>query len=364
MIPIYEPDLTELEFGYLCEAFMSGWISSKGPFIDRFEETFTSFVGHPGQGVSVSNGTVALHLALLASEVEPGDEILVPNFTYVASANAIRYVNAIPVFFGSDEEDLQPSVTSARAAVTDKTRALILPHLYGCAADVNGFLKLAQEFGLLLIEDCAESIGTRLDGKHLGLLGDISTFSFFGNKTMTTGEGGMVFARDPAIEKKIRILKNQGLSRVGNYIHEVVGYNYRMTNLQAAIGCAQAERLDTILGKKNQNHQIYREYLENISTIRLLEGIRGTSSYWMETVILEDSRDVNRVRQDLMSKGIETRPGFTDMTSLSFYAQSAKSSIGKYELGERVINLPSSSKLTESDIELVAKVLKDSIANL
>lgn len=364
MIPIYEPDLTELEFGYLREAFSSGWISSKGPFIDRFEEIFTSFVNHPNQGIAVSNGTVALHLALLASEIKPSDEILVPNFTYVASANAIRYVNATPVFFGSDEVDLQPSVASASAAITDRTRAIILPHLYGCAADVNGFLKLAEENGLLLIEDCAESIGTRLDGKHLGLWGSISTFSFFGNKTLTTGEGGMVFARDPAVAKKIRILKNQGLSQGGNYFHEVMGYNYRMTNLQAAIGCAQAERLETILGKKNQNHHLYKDYLENISTVRLLEPIRGVSSYWMETVILEDSRHMNKVRKDLMSKGIETRPGFTDMTDLSFYGQSMKSSTGIYGLGERVINLPSSPKLTEGDIELVTKVLKESLANL
>lgn len=364
MIPIYEPDLSDLEFRYLCEAFKSGWISSKGPFMDRFEEAFTSFIGHPNQGVSVSNGTVALHLALLASDVKPGDEILVPNFTYVASANAIRYVNATPVFFGSDAFDLQPSVTSARAAITERTRAIILPHLYGCAADIYGFSKLAEESGLLLIEDCAESIGTTIDGKHLGLWGNISTFSFFGNKTMTTGEGGMVFARDSAIENKIRILKNQGLSQSGNYFHEALGYNYRMTNLQAAIGCAQVERLETILDKKNQNHHLYRNYLKNSSTVRLLEPVRGVSSYWMETVILEDSKQRDKVRHALEAKGIETRPGFTDMTNLSFYAHSKKSSVGIYGLGESLINLPSGSKLTERQIELVTEALKESLANL
>jgi perosamine synthetase len=181
---------------------------------------------------------------------------------------------------------------------------------------------------------------------------------------MTTGEGGMVFARDSAIEKKIRILKNQGLSQSGNYIHEVLGYNYRMTNLQAAIGCAQVERLETILGKKNQNHNLYTNYLKNSSTIRLLEPIRGVSSYWMETVILEDSKQRDKVRHALESKGIETRPGFTDMTNLSFYAQSKKSSVGIYGLGESVINLPSGSKLTERQIELVTEALKESLANL
>ena len=355
MIPVYEPDLSGNEENYLLDAFRSGWISSKGEYVDRFEQAFANFIGSNRPGISVSNGTVALHLALLALNIGPEHEVLVPNFTYVACANAVKYVGALPIFFGSDEEDLQPSVSSALGLISKKTKAIILPHLYGCAADVIAFRNLATERGIFLIEDCAEAIGTTLDNQHVGRLGDISTFSFFGNKTLTTGEGGMVFTQNLELDLKIRKLKSQGVSKPGSYDHDAIGYNYRMTNLQAAIGLAQVERADQIISKKRENHALYKEQLANNERFRLLEPLRGESSYWMETLIFHADTNVPELISKLKDSGIESRPGFSEMTTLNMYKNSQVDLTKTSLLGKRVMNIPSSPLLTNKQIKYVAQ---------
>lgn len=357
MIPVYEPDLGNLEKKYVNEAMDSGWISSKGVFIDRFEWEFARFIGYEHAGISVSNGTVALHLALLALDIGPGDEVLVPNFTYVACANSILYVNARPVFFDSLEFDLQPSSLSLERLVSNKTKAIILPHLYGAAADVKKFVDISKNYNIPIVEDCAEGIGTRVEDRHIGNFGDIATFSFFGNKTLTTGEGGMVFAKDVDLDNKIRKLKNQGLTSAGSYSHDVVGYNYRMTNIQAAIGLAQVERVDEILKKKVDNHHRYLNHLNSASHIRLLETSQGISSYWIETLIFEDQIDLKSLSKYMHENGVETRPGFSTMKTLPMFEKFSGDTKVSSKFENRVLNLPSSPKLSDSDIAIVCNLI-------
>lgn len=357
MIPVYEPDLTGNEERYLLDAFRSGWISSKGPFVDRFEREFASFVGSESPGISVSNGTVALHLALLGLGLGHHDEVLMPDFTYVACANAVSYTGATPVFFGSDEQDLQGSLASARLAVTDKTKAILLPHLYGAPADVVGFRSLADELKLFLIEDCAEAIGTYVDGRHVGAWGDVATFSFFGNKTLTTGEGGMVFTANQELATSMRKIKNQGLSAPGSYFHDRIGYNYRMTNLQAAIGVAQTERAAEIIEKKRTNHLLYLDGLRSHNELRLLEPKRGVSSYWMETLIFDLDMTPEHIIEALKSHGIESRPGFAEMSSLPMYRPISQKSGDDRLVGGRLINLPSSPLLTPENIQYICNAI-------
>ena len=357
MIPVYEPDLGNLEKKYVNEALDSGWISSKGEFIERFETQFARFIGYKHAGISVSNGTVALHLALLALEVGREDEVLVPNFTYVACANAVTYVNATPIFFDSLDRDLQPSSESLEKLITKKTKAIILPHLYGAAADIEKFSKISEKYNIPIIEDCAEGIGTYVEGKHVGNFGDIATFSFFGNKTLTTGEGGMVFAKDISLDAVIRKLKNQGLSASGSYFHDVVGYNYRMTNIQAAIGLAQVERAPEILAAKKNNHNHYLSNLNQKMNMRLLETSQGISSFWIETLIFEEPVRLKLLSEFLYKNGVETRPGFSAMKKLPMFANNPGDVSVSSTFENRILNLPSSAKLKESDISLVCNLL-------
>lgn len=358
MIPVYEPDLNGNEESYLLKAFRSGWISSKGSYIDEFENKFAELVGCSYPGVAVSNGTVALHLALLGIGIKPEDEVLVPNFTYVACANTVRYVNAVPVFYGSNLNDLQPNIESAASMLTSRTKAIILPHMYGSAADVIEFKKLALKENLYLIEDCAEAIGTSVGDSHAGSWGDVSTFSFFGNKTLTTGEGGMVFSPHPEVREKIRKLKGQGLAKPGTYFHDVVGFNYRMTNLQAAIGVAQTERAHDILRRKRANHQIYKEYLFDDSRFKLLEPSQGESSYWIETLVFSDINiNLEPIRKLMHEKGVETRPGFSDITSMPMYSGNRSDKSKPMLIGNSVINLPSSPLLTAAEIKYICESL-------
>jgi len=355
MIPVYEPELSGNEEKYVLDAFRSGWISSRGPYVQKFERDFADFIGSSNPGIAVSNGTVALHLALVASGIGPGDEVLVPNFTYVACANAVMYVGATPVFFGSHASDLQPSLESAEKLITKKTRAIVLPHLYGGAADIKGFHKFALELGITLIEDCAEAIGTKVEGSHVGGWGDIATFSFFGNKTLTTGEGGMVIAKNPIEDALIRKIKNQGVSKPGGYHHDLIGFNYRMTNLQAAIGVAQIERADEIISKKQANHKIYIENLKEARGWKLLESNQGQSSYWMETILFDHEVNIPEIIEKFYAVGIETRPGFSNMVLLPMYAGAKFDSTSDMNLPKKVLNLPSSPKLTREQIKFVSR---------
>jgi perosamine synthetase len=249
-IPVYKPDLSGKEKVYVNECMDTTWISSKGVFINRFQEEFSKYIG--GQdSIAVCNGTVALHLALLSLGLGPEDEIIVPSLTYIAAVNAIRYVEATPIFADSKLDTWQVDPEDVARRITRKTKAILAVHLYGQACDMAALCSIAKKHKLAVIEDCAEAFGTKIGNQHVGTFGDIATFSFFGNKTITTGEGGMVTTKNPSLLKLALKLRGQGLADTREYWHDIVGYNYRMTNICAAIGLAQLERAQEFIGKKD-----------------------------------------------------------------------------------------------------------------
>lgn len=358
MIPVYQPSLIGNEKKYVNECLDTNWISSKGKFVSQFEEKFSQYIGSK-HALSVSNGTVALHLALLALGISSSDEVIVPTLTYIASVNAISYVGAHPVFVDSLESTWQIDSDDLERRITQKTRAIMVVHLYGCACDMDKILSIAKKYNLLVVEDCAEAIGTFYKGRHVGLFGDISTFSFFGNKTITTGEGGMVITNDPILSERVRHLKGQGLVANHEYWHDVIGYNYRMTNICAAIGLAQLEKIEEILIKKRNVAEFYRKNLKNLPLYLHKEPAEVVHSYWMCTILLEDSNKRDLLRKHLFENGVETRPTFYPVHTMPMY--STKPQI--YPVAEKIarsgINLPSWPDLTQKQLTLIVSEIKN-----
>lgn len=361
-IPVYQPSLSGNERKYVNECLDSTWISSKGKFIQLFEESFRNYVG-TGYGASVSNGTVAIHLALLALGIGAGDEVIVPTFTYIASVNTISYVGASPVFVDSRRDSWQIDPDDVRRKITPKTRAIMVVHLYGHPADMDAIMAIAREHDLFVIEDCAEAFGARIAGRHVGTFGDIATFSFFGNKTVTTGEGGMVLTDDPTLHERAVHFKGQGLARHRTYWHDVIGYNYRMTNIAAAIGFAQMERADALVARKLKVAQTYNKLIAPLPVESHRQiGAEFLHSYWMYSVLVpEGTRD--DVMADLSSVGIETRPTFYPVHTMPPYAARYSRHEVAEELGRRGINLPSWPDLQGERIEHIVRSLGQSLRN-
>ncbi|MFH1153096.1 MAG: DegT/DnrJ/EryC1/StrS aminotransferase family protein, partial [Pseudomonadota bacterium] len=259
-IPIYRPSLSGNEKRYVNECLDSTWISSQGKFVERFEKSFSDYT-KINNAASVCNGTVALHLALLALGIGKSDEVIVPTLTYIATVNAVAYVGAKPIFADSERGTWQIDPEDVKRKITPRTKAVIVVHLFGYPADMARIMDIAAQNGLHVIEDCAEAFGTQIQGKTVGTFGDIATFSFYGNKTITTGEGGIVATNTLNLHEKVCHLKGQGLSRNRFYWHDALGYNYRMTNICAAIGLAQLERADEIIEKKIRLALKYDEVL-------------------------------------------------------------------------------------------------------
>ena len=352
-IPVYEPVLGGDVRSNVLECIDSNWISSRGQFVDRFEREFAAYVGVE-HAASVCNGTVALHLAMLALGLGPGDEVIVPTFTYIASVNAIAYVGATPVFVDSLLDTWQLDPSDIRRKITARTKALVVVHLYGQPAHMDAVMSIAREHGLAVIEDCAEAIGSRIGDRHVGTFGDIATWSFFGNKTITTGEGGMVTASLPQLDATMRKLKGQGLAGDREYWHDVIGYNYRMTNICAAIGAAQLPHASKFLGRKRQIASQYREGLKSTPVDVLWEAAGTTNSFWMNCLAVRDPTQREPLRKHLAREGIETRPTFHPAHTMPMYERYAT---GNYPvalaLGRRGINLPSSPALTDADVDRI-----------
>ena len=350
MIPVYKPYLTEKERNNLISAFDSSWISSRGSFLESFGKSLANFTNLEHVNL-VSNGTVALHLALIALDIGPGDEVLLPDFSYVASANAVKYVGATPVFVDANNSSWQMNLEDLELKINSRSKAIIAVHTYGNSEDMNSIVKIKEKYNLLLIEDCAEAIGTFQNHSHVGKYGDISTLSFFGNKTITTGEGGAVLTRSSKYHENIAKLKNQGLSEYMTYFHDVIGYNYRMTNLAASIGLAQLERIDEILDLKGA---IAKYYKANINTnLTFQQDTLGTkNSNWMVSVRCNSLRERNALRKFLFDNDIETRPGFTAISSLPMYIKEKINPIAN-DLSETVINLPSYPTLSPEELSFI-----------
>jgi perosamine synthetase len=353
--PVYQPSLKGNEKKYVDDCLDSTWISSKGKYIKLFEDSFSEFV-NINHSAAVSNGTVALHLALLALGIGAGDEVIVPTFTYIASVNAIKYVNAKPVFVDSDPKTWQIDPSKIREKITKKTKTIMAVHIYGHPCDMKEIKKIAEENNLYIIEDCAEAIGSYYDNKHAGNFSDIATFSFFGNKTITTGEGGMVCTNDKNLHDLVVRLKGQGLATGKEYFHDIVGYNYRMTNICAAIGFAQLERISEILSEKDRVILQYKQALKNVPVSIHQEVGNVKHSYWMFTILAASENERNELRFYLAENGIETRPAFHPVHTMPMYIDGNTYPVAE-DLGRRVINLPSYPELNFTDIEFITRFI-------
>lgn len=351
--PVYRPFLKGNESNYVSDCLESSWISSKGKYIELFEKEFAAYIGCP-EATSACNGTVALHLALLALGIQPGDEVIVPTFTYIASVNAIAYTGATPVFVDSEPVGWQMDSDDAVRKVTARTKAILVPHIYGHPCNMTALQDLCSKYRLFLIEDCAEAIGSQYDGKMCGTFGDIAAFSFFGNKTITTGEGGMVTSSSKTLMDKVRKLKNQGLSG-REYWHDEIGYNYRMTNICAAIGLAQLEQIEAIISKKLQIANTYREAFKNSMITMHGQMENSINSYWMCSILLPEADKREELRNFLRDQGIETRPLFFPAHQMPMYASRAAGHFPVAdEISARGLNLPSYPDLADEDVKWIA----------
>lgn len=356
--PVYQPSLIGNEKKYVNQCLDSTWISSKGEFIQKFEESFAEFT-NAKHAVSVSNGTVALHLALVALGIGKGDEVIVPTFTYIASVNAIAYTGAKPVFVDSLPDTWQIDPEDVKKKITDKTKAVMAVHLYGHSCDMGRLKEICENNRLFLVEDCAEAIGSKYKGQHVGTFGDVSTFSFFGNKTITTGEGGMLLTNDETIYDRANHYKGQGLAKYREYWHDVIGYNYRMTNICAAIGVAQLENIDRFLRDKRKIAERYRDGLEGLPLEFHSENKDVYHSYWMCTILLDDPKHREGLRTLLADKGIETRPAFYPVHTMPMYAQKFESHPVAQDLGWRGVNLPSYPALDQKSQDFIIESIKE-----
>ena len=363
-IPVAQPKLCGNEIEYALDAISSGWISSIGEYIGRFEDHFSRAVGSQ-HAASCSNGTVALHLALLAIGIGPGDEVIVPTLTYIATANAVRYCGAVPVFVDCERDTLNLDPEAVDRAVSPRTKAVIAVHLYGHPADMASLKEICDRRHLHLVEDAAEALGATAHNNPVGSIGDIATFSFFGNKIVTTGEGGMVTTNSEELDARVRLLKGQGQDPRRRYWFEVVGYNYRMTNVAAAIGLAQLEQLDLHLSDRRRVARWYDEALSNLDGVirRPVERAGYTNVYWLYTIILDDCDHIDRdtLIKCLDDDGIETRPVFYPMHHMPPYFDSSASMPVAERAASRGLSLPSHGHLSESDVDRIATKLQEYI---
>lgn len=357
MIPVYQPDLSGNEKKYLNECVDTTWISSKGKFIDQFESAFVDFT-KASYATSVSNGTVAIHLALDALGLGKDDEVIVPSLTYIASVNPIVQVGAKPVFVDSLENSWQVDPDDIRRKITSKTKAIMVVHLYGQSADMDAIMDIAKEFNLLVVEDCAEAFGTLYKGQHIGTFGDVGTFSFFGNKTITCGEGGMVTAKNKAVYERMKHLKSQGVSSTKQYWHDVIAYNYRMTNMQAAIGLAQIERADEFITRKREIAELYRQHLVNLPLIVHHEQLNTFHSYWMTSILVDQEEDREKLRNYLKDADIETRPVFYPVHTMPMY-DTKEHFVVANSISSRGINLPSWPGLSNENVIYISEKIRD-----
>lgn len=360
-IPVAAPFFKGNEKKYVADCMDSTWISSKGKYITLFEEKFARFC-NVEHAITVMNGTVALHLALLALGIGEDDEVILPTFTYVATANCVKYTGATPVFVDSEAQTWNIDPQKIEEAITPKTKAIIAVHIYGHPADMDVIMEIAKRHDLYVIEDAAEAHGAQVHGRRVGSFGDIAAFSFFGNKIITTGEGGMVVTNNEELALKMRQLKGQGVDPERRYWFPMIGYNYRMTNIQAAIGLAQLEEADWHLAQRRRVADTYSKLIGGINGFSLQPELPGyKNSFWMTSLVMDESLPPREwIMDQLTLNGIETRPFFHPMHVLPMYADLCKGH--KFPVASRIskqgINLPTSANLTEDDIKFVCENLK------
>lgn len=364
-IPVNEPLLNGNEKKYLMECIETGWISSEGPFIKQFEEQFADRVGRR-YGIAVSNGSVALDAAVIALGIGPGDEVILPTFTIISCAAAIVRAGAIPVVVDSDPVTWNMDVTQIEAKITPRTKAIMVVHIYGLPVDMHPVLALADRYGLQIIEDAAEMHGQTYRGQPCGSFGAISTFSFYPNKHITTGEGGMIVTDDPVLAERCRSLRNLCFQPQKRFVHEELGWNLRMTNLQAALGVAQLERLDEFVDRKRQMGQYYTQLLSDLSGIQLPEAKTeyAKNIYWVYGLVLGDDvpLDAEEAMRRLGQFKIGTRPFFWCMHEQPVFRKMGLFDGLSCPIAERIARrgfyIPSGLALTHTQMEQVVEALR------
>lgn len=365
MIPVNEPLLDGNEKKYLLECIDTGWISSEGPFIKKFEDDFASSADRQF-GIAVSNGSVALDAAVAALKLEPGDEVILPAFTIISCAAAIVRAGAVPVLVDSDPATWNMDVALVRQKISTRTRAIMIVHIYGLPTDMDPILSLAQEYGLSVIEDAAEMHGQTYNGRPCGSFGDISTFSFYPNKHITTGEGGMILTNDVALAERCRSLRNLCFKPEQRFVHDELGWNMRMTNLQAALGVAQLERLPEFVLRKRKMGAEYTRLLSgmNILQLPLATTDYADNIYWVFGVLLNDAAgfDAKEAMRRLAKVGVGTRPFFWGMHEQPVLKNMGLFSGEHYPVAERLARygfyLPSGMAITQQQIEEVVSKVK------
>lgn len=368
MIPVNEPLLNGNEKKYLNECIDTGWISSEGAFIQKFERHMANYVGRE-YAVSVTNGTAALEMALVALEIGSGDEVIMPSFTIISCAQAIVKAGAIPVLVDSEYDSFNMRVEDIESKITKRTKAIMIVHIYGLPVDVNPILELARKYNLKIIEDAAEMHGQTYNNQRCGSFGDISIFSFYPNKHITTGEGGMVLMNDIGLYERCKSLRNLGFSNDASkrFIHEELGWNLRMTNIQAALGVAQLERIEEFVEKKRWIGKMYQELLQDISVINLPLKRKpfADNIYWVFAITIKDSfsKTAKEVMKELGDRGIGTRPFFYPMQLQPVFQKMGLFKDEVYpnasKLYERGFYIPSGLALTETQIYEVSKVMHE-----
>lgn len=356
--PVSKPYLAGRELEYVTDAVRSGWISSLGAYVTRFEAEFAAFCG-VRHAICVANGTVALHLALHAMGIGEGDEVIMPDLSFVATANAALMVGATPVFCDVDADSLCINPDRIEALITPRTRAIMPVHLYGHPADMPRILDISGRHNLWVIEDAAEAHGSAIGETRVGAFGDCGTFSFYANKNMTTGEGGMVTTNDDTLAAELRNLRDHAMSPSKRYWHERMGFNFRMTNLQAALGCAQLERIEDFLAQRRDLFAGYARRLVGVPGIRLnRQSENATCSYWMICLEVEgvDAGTRDALGVALRTHGVDTRPYFYPMSDMP-YLQTADTPVA-HSVAARGFNLPTYLGLTDADLDYICDAIK------
>jgi perosamine synthetase len=361
IIPVCEPTLGGNEAKYVLDCVESNWISSAGKYISRFEQSFASLCG-ASYGVACANGTVALHLALAALGIGPGDEVIVPTFTMIATINAVTYTGATPVLVDSEPATWNMDMNQVADKITSRTRAVMPVHTYGHPVDMDPLLELADRHGFYVVEDAAEAHGAEYKGRLAGSLGHAGCFSFYANKIITTGEGGMVTTNDPEIARLAANLRDHAFSHERHFWHKYLGYNYRMTNMQAAIGLAQTEQMASFVAARRANAARYTAGLKDIPGIVTPPEAEWVKSvFWMYSILVQDEFCMTRdeLRAYLAAHGIETRTFFIPMHLQPIYYRTFKGQ--RYPVSEmlcqRGFYLPSASSLEAQEIDYIVDIM-------
>jgi len=364
VIPVNEPKLGEKEIEYVMDCLKTGWISSAGKYIEEFERCWAEYCDMP-HAIAVSNGTVALEAAIACLGLQPGDEVIMPTFTIISCALAVVEYGGVPVLVDSDPETWCMDVSQVEAKVTSRTKAIMPVHIYGHPVDMDPIQALADKHDLMIIEDAAEAHGAEYKGRRCGGLGDISCFSFYANKIVTTGEGGMILARDNMLAEKLRAHRNLCFRPERRFYHTELGHNYRMTNIQAAIGLAQAGEIESHLAHKRWMAEIYAKNLRALPQLQLpVEKSWARNVYWMYGLVIDESTKMDAVEfaRRMKNKGVETRPFFLGMHEQPVFHKRGLFVEEQHPVAERIarqgLYLPSGLTLTEEQLDWVCSAVK------